>query len=358
MDPAVARVLDQIEIGAPTTLGRLTLWPLLPKTRVDTRLKYRLLGEALVHGDVVVEEISDTGSVPNVRVRNLCDEALLVLFGEELRGAKQNRIANASFLVPPKGEIVIDVSCVEAGRWHSTPSRTGARSSPMFDEAGSVVSQSLRRQMTSVVADSRASGHGFHADQSAVWEEISERLTDSGTNSSSSAYSDYVEARSERLTKARAAFAPQGVGFVAAVDGVVTGMEVIGEAAVYARSFARLLDAYLIDAVEDAAKGTEDGGGAIPQADPAAFLAKVREAPATTGPSLGLGEDLRLRSAAVEGAALVAGEVVHLTAAPWQAETRRPRGRRERFLDSTSDFVPPFDDSIDFRRGRRGRDVA
>ena len=358
MTPAVATFLDEIELGAPKTFERLTLWPLLQKPKLatrdpvgaETRLSYRLLAEALEHGDVVVEEISDTGSVPNVRVRNLCDEALLVLFGEELRGAKQNRIANASFLIPPKGEIVIDVTCVEAGRWRSRPTG-GASASPRFEGSGSVVSQSMRRQMSFDVAESRAAGHGFRADQSDVWNEVSHRLSESGTSSRSSAWSDYAAARSERLTAARAVFEPSGVGFVAAIDGEVVGMEVIGAPEVYARSFTRLLDAYLIDAVEEGADKSESK-----TADPTAFLAKVREARTTSGPSLGLGEDLRLRSDSVEGAALVAGQVVHLTAAPARVEKSRPTRRLS--FDATADFVSSTEDSNEVRRPRRSRDVA
>jgi hypothetical protein len=353
MTPAVATFLSEIEIGAPTSFKRITLWPLLSKSKPAARLGYRPLAEALERGEVVVEEISDTGSVPNVRVRNLCDEALLVLFGEELRGAKQNRIANASFLVPPKGEIVIDVSCVEAGRWHShTRPTSGGSASPRFESTGSVVSHAMRMRMSTAVADSRAAGRGFHADQSAVWDDVSVRLSTSGTRSGSSAWSDYVKARSERLSKARTQFAPSGVGFVAAIDGEVVGMELIGDASVYARSFARLLDAYLIDAVDD---GYGDRAAEPKTADPAAFLAKVRETQATSGPSLGLGEDLRLRSEAVEGAALVAGEIVHLTAAPRIAETHRPTRRGS--FDDLGDSITPFV-TFDVPRPRRSRDLA
>ena len=275
MTLAVATFLNEIEIGSPTNFERITLWPLLPKSRPGSRLSYRPLAEALAKCDVVVEEISDTGSVPNVRVRNLCDEALLVLFGEELRGAKQNRIANASFLIPPKGQVVIDVSCVEAGRWHSAARPTGAGfASPRFETTGSVVSQTMRRVMSRSVAESRASGDRFRADQSEIWDNVAACLSESRTDSASSAWSDYATARGERLAKARAHFAPRGVGFVAAIDGDVVGMDVIGDPAVYARSFARLVDSYLIDALDESASKV---AGKV--ADPEAFLAKVREAP-------------------------------------------------------------------------------
>jgi hypothetical protein len=40
-----------------------------------------------------------------------------VVDGEELIGAKQNRIVNATFLIAGQTEITVPVSCVEQGRW-------------------------------------------------------------------------------------------------------------------------------------------------------------------------------------------------------------------------------------------------
>ena len=52
----------------------------------------------------------------NVRDRD--GQATPILAGEELVGAKQNRIVNATFLVAGQVSIEVPVSCVEAGRWH------------------------------------------------------------------------------------------------------------------------------------------------------------------------------------------------------------------------------------------------
>jgi hypothetical protein len=53
--------------------------------------------------------------VPELRVKNSGDLPVLILDGEELVGAKQNRIVNVTILVPPHSETVIPVSCIEAG---------------------------------------------------------------------------------------------------------------------------------------------------------------------------------------------------------------------------------------------------
>lgn len=62
-------------------------------------------------------EVDDEGSVPELRVANLGDLPLLLLDGEQLVGAKQNRILNMTVLVAAHSEVTIPVSCVEQGRW-------------------------------------------------------------------------------------------------------------------------------------------------------------------------------------------------------------------------------------------------
>src|ERR1700730_11677852 len=72
-----------------------------------------LTGEPVRHGG----EVSEAGSVLFLKVVNGADRQLLLLDGEELLGAKQNRILNTTVLVDAHTEVIIPVSCVEQGRW-------------------------------------------------------------------------------------------------------------------------------------------------------------------------------------------------------------------------------------------------
>jgi hypothetical protein len=238
---------------------------------------------------------------------------VLVLFGEEIRGAKQNRIANASFLVAPKTRVVIDVSCVEHGRWRrSGPER--------FRATGEVLSHSIRRKMSPHVAASRSRGGDFSADQREVWDEVGRRVQFSGANSPTGAYEDYLSTRAIDLDEVSAAFHPVGgqVGFVAAIGDEIVGLEAIGRPEVFARAFSGLLRAYAIDAIDALlARGDARRAAAAQRFDtPEALLDALRLAQATAGPSLGLGSDLRIDDRGVRGCALVAEEVVHVTAFP------------------------------------------
>lgn len=307
---AIAAFVDAVRLAPRQAVKQLTLWPLVLRGGATGGLAYAPLARALGEGWVQVDEVSDSGSVPHARVRNRGALCVLVLFGEELRGAKQNRVANATFLVGPGQDVVLDVSCVEQGRWGRASSARG------FLSTGSLVSHVLRKKMARKVHDSRRRGLGFAADQGEVWNEVSERVQHARTASPTMAYEDYVDTRSTDLAEIRRALhAVDGqVGFVALVGERVVGIEAIGRPEVFAECFARLVDSYAIDAVDAALAGGEWAGAEFREPEP--FLEALRGAPTEATPSLGVGVDLRLASGRVEGCALDAAGLVHLTAAP------------------------------------------
>ena len=89
--------LPDVRVGDPIRHQALAVFPLfsVPDGAVD----YLLSDEAIHAGSVTVEEISEGGSVPNLLVTNQGDSRVLFLEGEELRGAKQNRVLNTSVLI-------------------------------------------------------------------------------------------------------------------------------------------------------------------------------------------------------------------------------------------------------------------
>jgi ARG/rhodanese/phosphatase superfamily protein len=315
----LAEHLAALELAAPSASGSLTLWPLrlhdgAPPPKCPDHLP---LAAALAQGLVLVDEVSEGGSVPHVRVTNRSELAVLFLFGEEIRGAKQNRVANASFLVAPKSAVVLDVSCVEAGRWHRRP---GSR----FEAADAVLASSVRRKMAGKVAAARSRGLGFDADQAEVWGEIEVRIGHAGAASRTGAYADYRASRASEVDAIGAAFAPNPgqVGFVAAIGGAIAGVELLGRSEVFAASHGALVRGYAIDAVDAALLRARDGGDGFDAPEP--FLAAVARAGVRAGASLGLGEDLRIEGGGVVGCALACEGIVHLSAFPGPAPRPRP----------------------------------
>jgi environmental stress-induced protein Ves len=65
---------------------------------------------------VEVAEVDESGQFSRLKVINRSDLSVLILDGEELVGAKQNRIVNTTILIAAESVTIIPVSCVEQGR--------------------------------------------------------------------------------------------------------------------------------------------------------------------------------------------------------------------------------------------------
>jgi hypothetical protein len=102
------------QIGEPVEHRGIVISPLFPRKTPDAA--YVTLEEALPLG-FRVTEVDEAGTVPELVVVNPLEENVLLYDGEELLGAKQNRILNVTVLVAAQSESRIPVSCVEQGRW-------------------------------------------------------------------------------------------------------------------------------------------------------------------------------------------------------------------------------------------------
>ena len=96
---------------------------------------------------MIITEISTGGSVPELKLVNKSADKIMVVDGEELMGAKQNRIVNASFLNAGNSEVTIPVSCVEQGRW--------SYRSAMFSYGEKVMLPSLKMEKQKKMAENR-----------------------------------------------------------------------------------------------------------------------------------------------------------------------------------------------------------
>src|SRR5262245_10102548 len=111
----VARSLDGLDLAEPVSEGTLTVFPLVGADKPG--LRYLTLDEALAAKVAESSQVSAEGPVPEIFFENKGDDPILLVDGEELVGAKQNRVLNLTILVRPHTRITIPVSCVERGRW-------------------------------------------------------------------------------------------------------------------------------------------------------------------------------------------------------------------------------------------------
>jgi hypothetical protein len=116
MEKKTADYLKALEMAQEAHYKNMAVFSIFAETGAGSR--YLSLDEAMGNSLIEITEVSESGDVPNLKVMNKAEIAILILAGEELVGAKQNRIVNATFMIGGGRTVTIPVSCVEQGRWH------------------------------------------------------------------------------------------------------------------------------------------------------------------------------------------------------------------------------------------------
>ena len=129
----IEATLNEVKLGDPQHYRNMSVFPLLFSGK--SKLEYLMLGKALNEGHIMITEISENGSVPELKLFNMSESYILLLDGEELEGAKQNRVLNTTLLVYPKSELKVPVSCTEQGRWNRVSAAFHDSEKIMFSRA-------------------------------------------------------------------------------------------------------------------------------------------------------------------------------------------------------------------------------
>ena len=308
--------LANIEIGKPRQHKNMTIHPVC--YRGPAGPDYISLDVALEVKEVVITEVSEGGSVPDLALKNNAQSAVLILDGEELQGAKQNRVLNTTIMVAAGEQLTVPVSCTEQGRW--------SYSSREFSSSEHVMRHDVRSRKMKSVHASLSQGRGYESDQMKVWENIRMMAAESGVSSPTSAMSDTFKKHREEVDAFVSAFAVEEnqAGLLAFIDGKLAGCDFVSRPQVYTGLHAKLLRSYAVDAVvaKPRRMANEESG---PVGDPVAdFLAAMAQCKTETFKSVGMGEDVRFLGQDLIGSALaVEGEPVHAAFFPKPAEENR-----------------------------------
>ena len=311
MVAAIEQFVGDLETAEPREVGRLRIVPLVGKSR--RKPAYQLLSKQNKES-VTVSEIDENGSVPFLLVINEHDRRVFIMDGEQLIGAKQNRILNTDVLVPAHSKVRIPVSCVEAGRWGYL-SRT-------FTSSGSA-SYHVRRSKMDRVHRSLKEKRGHDADQSAVWADVGTSMEHSGHRSPTSAMNDAYLADREKLREAKRGLKlPVGtIGIAVFRDDQLLGIDLFNKTTAMRHYFKSLIDSYLIERLSDPGPGPgPDGETEKAEPDVTSVrnrLSELAGAEWEGHDSPGEGNELRLEHADFVGSALVCEDtVVHLQLFP------------------------------------------
>lgn len=304
--PALQTLLDDLELGDAQSSGPLTLFPLRRKSQQSDMPTYTLANEAFAAGVLEVTEVSEAGVVAELLAITTGKLPILLIDGEELLGAKQNRIMNTDVLLRPNTRKTIPVSCVEQGRWSHVSAKFasgGYSPTAMRAKKSRSVSRSLRE-------------HGkASSDQSEVWEDVDMLHAAMGTTSDTSAMADAIAQRRSDLQDLTSQLPcpADAVGVIVVINGHFAVMDVFDRPSTLAKLWDRLVVGYATDAL---ARGDETAAKAN-GFNVSDLLGQASGIECDVQPTVDLGEDWRFEAETLMGSALVThGVAVHLSVFP------------------------------------------
>ena len=300
----IEATLNEVKLGEPQHYRNMSVFPLLFSGK--SKLEYTMLRKALKQENITITEISEYGSVPELKLFNMSESYILLLDGEELEGAKQNRVLNTTILVYPKSELKVPVSCTEQGRWN--------RVSAAFHDSEKIMFSRARGNKMSRVHQSLKYGQGYRSNQSEVWKDISDLQSKRNIHSPTSAMKDIYDKEKDNLDDFLTAFPliEGQCGIIVGLGGHVVGLEYLSSSDCYLDVHSQLIESYTMDALVEKLSGESPE---LTLEESQRFLEQIWSASQETFRSAAAGTDVRLESDHLVGSGLVEGEeLIHLSA--------------------------------------------
>ncbi len=192
--------------------------------------------DEIIHAEKGSFQESDTPDIDEIQFSNDGDEPVLMLDGEEIIGAMQNRIIAHSHMIEPHSVENIPVVCVEEGRWEELGGfETGHCSYP---------------RLRAVLLRSRFRKTDI---QKTVWKEITRKLTVTRTQSATSSMHDIYENLDDEVARYVEDFKSLNhgtIGFIGSAGDRILGCDLFHNPQTYQKFEQKLIRSYALDAIE------------------------------------------------------------------------------------------------------------
>lgn len=278
--------VPELHVGRGSAVDGLTVFPVwadVPVVKgVDTGSSAAVLVEERAGSPVVGElVVTDQGRRP----------ALLVE-GEMLEGGWQHRTLVKDIILPPGVPQVVEVACVEQGRWH-----------------GSLVQhRRSRRSSAGVRARLRQADHGR---QHAVWDQVAQYAPVTGFTPTQSLADQLDLLLDDAPPRQGFKPLPGQRGVVVGVAGSPLLLELFGSGGALAAHLPGLLEGVRLDAALAAPNGAAEVPGRLARALASRVGGRPLEEVGEAGCGIALdGSDGR---SSITGVALASGRLAHLT---------------------------------------------
>lgn len=237
----IKNYLNKISLSKPIKYENMVIIPI--KIQNIENLDFYTLKEAEAKSSIVISEVTESGSVNNLKIMNKSDKEVLILDGEELIGAKQNRSINISVLIAKRTEVVVPVSCVEAGRWRYE--------SENFKSGDNFISSTIRRNRDLRVRESLKNYGNFQSNQGEVWSDIDDLSEDLNTESDTSAFHDTIKQNKSSIKDYVDNFPlfKDQSGLIVWINDELQGFESLYNYRTYKKFHKNIVQSYVLDAI-------------------------------------------------------------------------------------------------------------
>jgi hypothetical protein len=240
------------EMRRPIQDGRLTLIPIVAKIDAPPQ-KFITLHDGMRRGVVAVREVGYEWEVDIVRISNRSSEPLVVIAGELIEDAMQDRVTAENTVILAGKTESVQVRCVEEDRDHG---------GIVFHAGNALAELALRRTVV-------------HQDQDSVWQKVKQINRRDGISTPTNTYRHAAHAQSKLAERSAALLAQleareersKIVGLAVAIDGQVIAIDRFATPELYRALEPELLASYL-----PATAGPQAEGKKISPADVRALM--------------------------------------------------------------------------------------
>ncbi len=337
MDSTITNLISNLEFGKPQQFKNMSVFPLFAS--VNHSPKYLTMKEAIEKKLLIITEVSSGGSVPNLKASNNAETSVLILAGEEMVGAKQNRISNTTILLKKKTTTIIPVSCTEQGRWSYVSDR--------FSESEIIAPPKIREVATFSVNKNLSLSRTYHSDQDIIWDEVYYMAFKAEAHSPTGAMRDIYLTKRTALQNYLDSFEllPNQKGLLVFINGKFVGFDYISYEPAYNILHSKFIKSYAMEALLDNNDDKKNKGISIDVAKP--ILQEAIKCKEKKFKSIGNGWDHRFDGERIIGSALVyRKKVVHMAFFNISDNNNRRRTtdfRRRPFSDFDIDDIIIYD---------------
>lgn len=231
-------IFADLKVAEPVFLRNLKIYPI--KGNNGNGLTLTTIEEAINAGNAEFREL-DTPDVNEICFINRGNSPVLMLDGDEITGALQNRIISRSDITEPNSTRRISVICAEEDRWDEIGGfKTGYCSYP-----------GLRALLTK----SRQTRTDI---QKAIWKEIQRKMIATKTLSATSSMHDIFENLAEEINRYIEDFQSlnhNAIGLIGTTGNRILGCDIFQNPKIYQKCENKLVRSYALDAIEYLHKG-------------------------------------------------------------------------------------------------------